>query len=547
MTKLFKQPVASWKEAFLTYTHPRVVTLFFLGFSAGLPLLLIFGTLSFWLARAGVDISTITYFSWAALGYSFKFVWAPLIDRLPFPVLHRLLGRRRSWLLVTQIMIAFAIAWMGLTQPMPGKLEIMAYAAVLLGFSAASQDIVIDAYRIEIAKKEYQAAMSAMYQAGYRIGMLVAGAGAFYLVSWFSQGAVVLKELVLFSSYGISHLLIGAGEQSVYLYPAWRWAYLLLAACMSVGILTTLLMPEPVKKAEVEKINQEIFHSTLDYVRFLFLFLITTGAFVSAFVYLNPADTIVQVLHAKFGVNGVLSKFTGQAIRLLISLTLAIGTAYLLVLIKAVDKVMVVDTYIKPVVDFTSRYKKTFIIVLLLIGFYRISDIVLGVVALIFYEKMGFSEVQIADISKTFGLMMIIVGGFLGGLLTARFGVLRILLIGAILAAATNILFMIFAQVGSDTTMFIIVIAADNLSAGLAGAAFIAYLSSLTNMSFTAMQYALFTSIMTLIPKLIAGYSGSIVENIGYEYFFLFTTILGIPVVLLIIYLIMYEQKHKTD
>jgi PAT family beta-lactamase induction signal transducer AmpG len=392
---------------------------------------------------------------------------------------------------------------------------------VLLGFSAASQDIVIDAYRIEIAKTEYQAAMSAMYQAGYRIGMLVAGAGAFYLVASFSNG-------------------------EKYVYQAWQWTYLIMAGFMSVGITTTLLMPEPEKRVEVEAINQEIFHTTLDYVRFLVLFLITTGAFVSAFVYLNPAETIIQLLHNELGMNGILSKFFGQALRLSVALGMALGMAYLLVVSKLVDKVMVVDTYIKPIVDFTARYKKTFIIVLLLIGFYRISDIVLGVVALVFYEKLGFSETQIADVSKTFGLLMIIVGGFLGGLLTARFGVLKILLLGAILAAATNILFMIFAQVGSDTTMFVLVIAADNLSAGLAGAAFIAYLSSLTSMSFTAMQYALFTSIMTLIPKVIAGYSGSIVSNIGYEYFFLFTAILGIPVVLLILYLILYDRKHRV-
>jgi len=319
-----------------------------------------------------------------------------------------------------------------------------------------------------------------------------------------------------------------------------------MAACMSVGVITTLIMPEPPKRDEVQAIDQEIFHSTLDYARFLFLFMITTAAFIAAFVYLNPADAIVRFINTELEFNGVFAKFFGQAIRLLLSLSTAIGVAYLLVVINAVDKVMVVDTYIKPVADFTSRYKKTFIIVLLLIGFYRIADIVLGVVALVFYEKLGFSETQIADVSKTFGLLMIIVGGFLGGLLTARFGVLRILLLGAILAAATNILFMIFAQVGNDTTMFIIVIAADNLSAGLAGSAFIAYLSSLTSMSFTAMQYALFTSVMTLIPKLIAGYSGSIVKNIGYEYFFLFTAVLGIPVVLLIIYLIMFEQNQKT-
>lgn len=535
---------SKWKEAFLTYTHPSVITLLFLGFSAGLPILLIFGTLSFWLARAGVDIETITYFSWAALGYSFKFVWAPLIDRLPLPVLDKILGRRRSWLLVTQVMVAIAIAWMGFTEPSTdAQLEIMAYAAVLLGFSSASQDVVIDAYRIEIAEQKYQAAMSAMYQAGYRIGMIVAGAGALYLVVYFLGYKNTVSKALLWSS---------SANDGLYIYQTWQWTYLILAGFMAVGITTTLLMREPVKKADVDSINQEIFNSTVDYARFVALFLLTTSAFVAAFIFFDPAKFIrggFFEIHLNIFLNDreVFEKFIGQIFRLVSSVAVAIATTYLLVGLKLVRKVMVVDTYIKPVIDFTSRYKKSFIVILLLIGFYKISDIVLGVVALVFYENLGFTEIQIADISKTFGLIMLIVGAFLGGLLSSRFGVLRILLIGSILTAATNILFMVFAQMGNNQAMFIAVIAADNLSAGLAGSAFIAYLSSLTNIKFTAMQYALFSSLMTLIPKLIAGYSGSMVKNIGYENFFLFTAVLGIPVVFLILYLMRINVVNKIE
>ncbi len=502
----------SWQSALETYSHPRVITLLFYGFSAGLPLLLIFGTLSLWLKKAGVDVATITYFSWAALGYSFKFIWAPLMDRLPLPILDARMGRRRSWLLVSQIIVVVAMSWMAFTEPTT-NLEQMAMAAVLLGFAGASQDIVIDAYRIESAPQRYQAAMSAMYTAGYRTGMLVAGAGAFYIVAYFS------------------------GENE-YLYEAWRITYLVMAVCMLVGIVTTLVITEP----EVNKQVDSHIHSTIDYVRFLLLFTIFTAVFILVFVHLNPVATLSDLLHGRLGLDATLVKFIGEMIRLAMSGGSAFVVARLLVNMGIVNKDMVLETYVEPFLDFFRRYRATFIAVLLLIGFYRVSDIVLGTVAIIFYEQLGFSEVEIATISKTFGLFMIIFGGFLGGVLTARYGVLRILLLGSILAAITNLLFMIMASIGHDPLALTIVIAADNVSAGLAGTAFIAYLSGLTNLSFTAMQYAIFSSVMTLFPKLIGGYSGSMIENIGYSSFFLVTTIMGVPVILLILYLIKREN-----
>jgi len=196
----------------------------------------------------------------------------------------------------------------------------------------------------------------------------------------------------------------------------------------------------------------------------------------------------------------------------------------------------VAQTYIDPLRDFFSRYGLSLALLLLaLIGLYRISDIVLGVISNVFYQDLGFSKSVIASVVKSFGLAMTILGGFLGGLLALRFGVMRILFLGAVLSALTNLLFMLLAQIGHDITMLYIVIAADNLSAGLASAAFIAFLSSLTNISFTAMQYAIFSSLMTLLPKILGGYSGSMVESMGYEQFFLVTALMGIPVLLLIL------------
>jgi len=201
-----------------------------------------------------------------------------------------------------------------------------------------------------------------------------------------------------------------------------------------------------------------------------------------------------------------------------------------------VKQELIVESYVDPVRDFFQRYGWSLAWLLLaLIGLYRISDIVLGVISNVFYQDLGFTKIEIAMVVKSFGLAMTITGGFLGGLLAVRFGVLRILFVGALLSALTNLLFMLLAQMGHDMTMLYIVISADNLSAGLASAAFIAFLSSLTNISFTAVQYALFSSLMTLLPKVLGGYSGTMVDALGYQQFFLLTALMGVPVLVLII------------
>ncbi len=494
----------SWLETLRAYRHPRVVTMLFLGFSAGLPLLLIFSTLSLWLREADVSRSTATYFSWAALGYSFKFVWAPIIDKLPLPGLTRILGRRRSWLLVAQMAIISAILWMAFTNPVD-NLTPMALAAVMLGFSSATQDIVIDAYRIESAERRMQALMSSAYIAGYRIGMLVAGAGALKLASWF-------------------------GGDVGYDYGAWRDAYIWMAVAMGVGVITTLMVSEP----EVEQKDSRYLNSLRDYIRFLALFLIAVTTLVSVFVYSAP---LVEMLkRAMAGVWGehALTGFIAELVRLVFALVVAGAAARIAISVGVARQEVLQETYVEPMADFFRRYGRLALLILVLVGFYRVSDIVLGVISNVFYHDMGFTLDQIADITKTFGLVMTLLGGFLGGGLALHYGVMRILFLGAVLSAATNLLFLLLAESGTNVSMLILVIAADNLSAGLASAAFIAYLSGLTHISFTAFQYAVFSSLMTLFPKLLGGYSGTIVDTIGYSSFFLITAALGIPVLLLV-------------
>ncbi|MDQ7049446.1 MAG: hypothetical protein Q9M92_07855 [Enterobacterales bacterium] len=205
-------------------------------------------------------------------------------------------------------------------------------------------------------------------------------------------------------------------------------------------------------------------------------------------------------------------------------------------------KQLIERSFIQPVTDFFSHYGiKSAILILVFVGFYRISDIVLGVISYVFYQDMGFSKIEIAAASKTFGLIMTIIGGFLGGILSASFGVMRVLWLGAILVIATNLLYVLLAQAGHDLTLLYFVISADNLSGGLASTAFIAYLASLTNVSFTAVQYAIFSSLMTLIPKAIGGYSGTMVANIGYENFFYLASAMGVPVLIILYFISLTE------
>ncbi len=520
MTDAAEHPVSDirWTETLRSFAHPRVITMLFFGFSAGLPLMLIFSSLSLWLREAGIERSVVTLFSWAALGYSFKFIWAPLVDSLPVPGLTHKLGRRRSWILLAQLMVVLSISLMALQDPSSGgsSLTYMAVAAVLLGFSSATQDIVIDAYRIESAEIKLQALMSSTYIAGYRIGMLVAGAGALYLASWFGSTS---------------------GE---YLYTAWKFTYFAMAAFMLIGIVTTLLIPEPADHSgRAHQDGENAGGNQMDEkLHVLALFICCVIAFI--FTYRISSDlasrssaALQSILHNR-AIAGIVVEFA----RLVTGALVAAGVAMSLVRLNIVKGDGMNTLYLKPVQDFFQRYGLySAILLLALVGLYRISDIVLGVIANVFYQDIGYSKIEIATVSKVFGLIMTLLGGFLGGVLAIRFGVIRILLLGAILSAFTNLLFLLLARIGYDMNWLYIVIGADNLSAGIATASFVAFLSALTNIKFTAMQFAIFTSVMTLIPKMLGGYSGAMVDTLGYSQFFIITTLLGIPVILLILFL----------
>ncbi|MGD8497390.1 MAG: AmpG family muropeptide MFS transporter [Chromatiales bacterium] len=439
----------SWREAIRVYAKPRVLVMVFLGFSAGLPFLLVFTTLSAWLTQAGIERTVIGFFSWVGITYSIKVLWAPVIDRIPFPLLTRRLGKRRGWMLAAQITIACGLLGMATTDP---TLQIGAIAgfALLVAFGSATQDITIDAYRIEAMDSLYQGAMAAAYVFGYRIALLVAGAGALYLAE----------------------------------YTSWTGAYLTMAALMGVGMVTTLIIREPTPR---------IPDGTAAIERSVERYLGVAQASASHW----------QRLAAWFS-----------------------------------------DAVVSPFVEFFERNGKTALTILLLIGAYRISDITMGVMANPFYLDLGFSLTEIADVTKVFGFFMTIAGAALGGVLIVRYGIMRPLLAGAILVASTNLLFATLAVSEPSLLFLAAVVSADNLSGGLATSAFVAYLSSLTNQAYTATQYALFSSLMTLPAKFLGGFSGIVVDAHGYFTFFAYAAGLGVPAILLV--LILWRGLHRS-
>jgi PAT family beta-lactamase induction signal transducer AmpG len=413
-----------------------------LGFAAGLPYLLVFGTLSFWLREAGIDRATIGFLSWVGLAYAFKWVWSPLVDRLPLPFLTALLGQRRSWLVLSQLVIMAALATMARTDPQMGLAQVV-WCALAIAFASATQDIALDAFRIESADTSHQAALSATYQTGYRIAMIWAGAGALWIAA-FAEHAI-------------------AGAPPRYQHTGWQTAYLVMAASMLPGLLTVLWSDEPRGRPMPAS------RSLLEWLR---------GALLA------------------------------------------------------------------PFIEFVGRYRWQAVVVLALIASYRISDIVMGIMANPFYVDMGFGKDEIAAVTKIYGVVMTLLGAFVGGAMALRWGVMRVLMLGAVLSAASNLLFAWLTARGHDLPALVFVISADNLAGGIASSAFVAYLSSLTNINYSATQYALFSSMMLLLPKFVAGYSGVFVDAFGYASFFTGTALLGVPVLALVW---LAERIHRVD
>lgn len=394
-------------------TDPRLALMLALGYSSGLPFLLIFSTQSAWLREAGVSKAEIGLMSYCALAFSFKFLWAPIIDRFDPPGLARFLGRRRAWMLIAQVGVAAGLAGLAFAQPQASLVWSITFAA-LTAFAAATQDVSIDGWRIDAAPVEKQGMMTAVYSLGYRLAMICAGAGALYLAD----------------------------------FGGWRVAYLAMSCLTLVGIAACLLSPR------------------LD---------------------VTPGDR----------------------------------------------KPTFRTSFVEPIADLARRHALLIVPILLLVALYRLPDFVSGVMANPLYIDLGFSKSDIATVSKLYGVWIGIAGAFAGGALSQRIGLMPTLLIGGIAASSSHLSLSFLAGHPGRLDLLTLAVSIENFAGGFAGAALIAYMSSLVSPAFAATQYALLSSLYALPGKFVGGLSGFMVESLGYPRFFAVTAMIGIPVAVL--------------
>jgi PAT family beta-lactamase induction signal transducer AmpG len=429
--------MSRWRRIFDVYREPRLLAVLFMGFSSGLPLPLTLGTLSVWLARSGVTRSTIGLFALVGISYNLKFLWSPVIDRLPLPFLTRRLGRRRSWALVLQAGLALAILALGFTDPRIDAAK-TALFAVFVAFLSASQDIVIDAYRIELLTADEQGAGAAATQWGYRFGMIAASAGALYA-----------------SEFG-----------------GWHFAYALMALLMGVGMVTVWLTPEP----EASKL------------------VVPTGG---------------------HGMAAVLN-WLGAAV-------------------------------IAPLVEFFRRNGWSVVAILLFILFYKFGGALAGNMANPLYVSLKFTNSEIASVSKVFGVAATMIGVAMGGAAVARWGLFPTLLVGGVLQALSNLMYVALAMAGHDTVMLTLSIAIENVTGGVGSAAFVAYVSQLCSREFTATQFALLSSLEAVARTILAAPGGKLADHVGWVEFFTLTAFAGLPGLLLLLWLMWRTQAPDRN
>ena len=424
-----------WLTAARIYMDKRMLTMIALGFSSGFPLLLVFGTLNLWLKDAGISYAAIGLFSLVKTPYSFKWAWSPLIDRIRLPLFCRL-GRRRGWALFTQIILMLSILCMSTVNPSASPLT-MAFFAVLVTIASASQDIVLDAYRIESFSSKEQGAGVAIFVLGYRFGLIFSGAGAIWMASVMS----------------------------------WNNVYVIMSLGALIGMIAILCSKEPAQDSKKTQVS-----------------------------------------------------YSGS-------------------LRKRIKKFLLTAVY-DPFKDFMR--KPDWAVILLFIFFYRMSDAYMGPMAYPFYDDMGFSKVEIAYVSKLYGMIATILGGIAGGLIINRFGIMKSLFWFGLLQGITNLMFVAQSYAGHNIYLLTVTISLDNISAGMGTTALVAYLSSLCNIAYTATQYALLSSLMSFARDLFAATSGFLADHVSWDIFFFITALMVIPGLILLAYLTKkYPSGHN--
>jgi PAT family beta-lactamase induction signal transducer AmpG len=488
--------VATWLQRHLaSYAHPAVRRMLFLGFASGLPFPLVLMTLSARLQQAGINRATIGTFSLVGLAYSLKFFWSPVVDRLRLPALGAALGQRRSWMLLAQLGALTGIVLLAVHQPAAAPLR-FALLATFTAFCGATQDIVIDAYRIESTDASWQGATAASYQVGYQIALICGGAGA----------------LIAASAYG------------------WTVAYLVMAGCMLVAPITCLVVPEPVAlRSRAVRVDRALVDATIARMR-AHAFGIALALSVAAWAVLHfalPAGSSTTVIDASFGAIVLFE---------LVLLTVLKVRALRPVLERLTGSVVL------PLTDFLGRFGlKLAVPMLLLIVTYRLSYMTMGMAANTFYLDMHYTLDQIAVVSKVYGVILTLTGALVAGWMVKRAGALKTMLLGLVLLTAANLFYAHLAGMPARPPALHWLaggISLDNVANGIAGTAFIAWMSSLTSKDYTATQYALFGTLWSLPAKTIASQWGRVVDVVGYPTFYAYTALVGLPALLLILWLL---------
>ena len=564
-------------ETLKQFAQPKMAMMLVLGFTAGLPFLLYFSTLSVWLKESGIEEALIGFFSWFGLAYSFKFVWAPLVDRFDPPGLARPFGRRRAWIFVAQIGIALSMVGLGFSNP-TSSLAVTALFSFLIAFSSATQDIGIDAWRIEAAANDdEQATLAAAYQYGYKVGMVIsggvalviAGVASFPVAYWVMAATMGLAAFVFAiwdRRYGIHAaaaaglILLTVGFASAFgsfagvledgtightLMVGISWLCYLVAAAAAVGfvIAATLALKNPPDGVEFSASS-------------LFLGI---GFSVGVFLVVAVVAALLGAgLPAAFGALGIeLERSTVAQAAIYIAAAPIIACAIAIPFIRRLkpDAPQLRNPTMAPFLDFFWRHGWIALLILLFVSSYRLSDIVMGIMAKPAYTHMGYDAEAIGIVSGTYGPWIIFVGVALAGFSAVKFGLRTSLIIGAIVSVLGNLTFAwLVNQPSSSLVPLFIAVTADNIAGGYAGTVFVAFMSTMVAKSFAGTQYAIFSSVYSLGPKLVAGTSGVMVQTFsggvdaaatveGYSKFFLFAAVLGVPAILLS----WFAHKMKPD
>lgn len=483
---------------------PRNVAMLLLGASAGLPIMLVYQVLSIWLREADVSRSTIGFFVWVGFAYSLKFFWAPLVDRVRIPGFSAWLGNRRGWTLFAILGTALAMFAMSLQNPAE-DLQTVAVCAVLIAFSSATLDICVDAWRVDNTSNAEQAMVSAIYQLGYRIGMIIAVTGGLFIAD--------------LGGFGLTYLIIGG--------------------VAIIGASTPLWAPD-VSKPKTSEVRP-----ILGLILGLVTLVLLAGLF---WLGLNEGGWL-----------RVLISFVGSALSA-VPVDVLGGVFTFILFVPFILVGWFVTPYGKrqlenetiyavPILgDFADIVRRTGIWALLILAMvvsYRISDTTMGVMTGPLYIDLGYDKSTIGTVKGMFGITVLIIGAFLGGLIATRRGLAHAMIIGAVLTVLTNLAFAWLAQVETPRAAYLFVtIGSDNIAAGFAGSVFIAFMSIMTNKKMSATQYALLSSLFAFYGKSLAGLSGKLADAVGYETFFILTGLFGIPA---LIFAIIGAKSQFTD